>query len=112
MPWNAQLLGAGAVFARLDALSDLAADSPTWVVGTTVYYSVFVEFGTSRSPSQPYLRPAVEHAKRNLDAYMGSAPSFAAGVAALAYAVEARAKQLAPVDTGRLRASIRAERIN
>lgn len=111
MPWNARLLGAAQVYAALDTLGDLAAGNPTWVVGTNVYYSVFVEFGTSRSPAQPYFRPAVEHAKRNLGAYMKSAPNFAAGVAAIAHAVEKKAKRLAPVDTGRLRASIRAERV-
>lgn len=29
------------------------------VVGTNVEYAVFVELGTSRSPAQPFLRPAL-----------------------------------------------------
>jgi len=33
-------------------------------VGTNVFYAGFVEFGTSRMPAQPYLRPALLEAAR------------------------------------------------
>lgn len=33
-------------------------------VGTNVSYAPYVEFGTQRSPAQPYLRPALLHAMR------------------------------------------------
>lgn len=28
-------------------------------VGTNVHYGIFIEFGTSRAPAQPFLRPAI-----------------------------------------------------
>lgn len=35
-------------------------------VGTNVSYAPFVEYGTSRSPAQPFLRPAVLLAARSM----------------------------------------------
>lgn len=34
-------------------------------VGTNVFYAGFVEFGTRRSPAQPYMRPALLQAARS-----------------------------------------------
>jgi len=33
-----------------------------WIVGTTVDYASFVEFGTRKMAAQPYLRPAAHKA--------------------------------------------------
>lgn len=38
-------------------------DGPTGVIGSNVEYAVYVEFGTSRSPAQPFLRPALDAAR-------------------------------------------------
>lgn len=83
----------------------------TWVVGTPVEYSIYVEFGTSRMAAQPYLRPAVEHAKRNLASIIGNAKTLPEAIRAIALAIERKAKQLCPVDTGTLRASISASQM-
>ena len=40
-------------------------------VGTNVEYAVFVEYGTSRSPAQPYMRPALLLAAREWERIAG-----------------------------------------
>lgn len=37
--------------------------SEGWAVGTNVFYSLFVEFGTIHMSAQPYLRPGVRAAR-------------------------------------------------
>lgn len=40
-------------------------ESPlSWVVGTNVEYAPFVEYGTYRTPAQPYLTPAAEQVRQ------------------------------------------------
>lgn len=64
-----------------------------------------------RERAQPYLRPALERALREFDTYALEADSAEELVENLALRVEAIAKEEVPVDTGNLRASIEAERI-
>jgi isopropylmalate/homocitrate/citramalate synthase len=103
--------GATALVAGFEEAQAAAVDA-TWVVGTTVEYSVYVEFGTSKMAAQPYLRPAVEAARRKADRVFERAESTDAAVKDLALLIEAEAKRRCPVDTGNLRASIRAERVS
>ena len=109
--WSASLLGASALTNSFQSIQARIDGPVTYVVGTPVEYSVYVEFGTSRMAAQPYLRPAVEQAARNIPAIFRDANSMAAGIAQLALEIERVAKQLCPVDTGTLRSSISAERI-
>lgn len=109
--WGASLTGATALSAGLRKVSaQIDAKGVTYVVGTPVEYSVYVELGTSRMAAQPYLRPAVERVARNIQSYLDGADTLADAIAAIALAIEAEAKRLCPVDTGQLRASISAER--
>jgi hypothetical protein len=73
-------------------------------------YSVYVEFGTSKMQAQPFLRPAVEDVIANIDHYIDDVDSPEELVEELAKAIAKRARDRAPVDTGRLRDSITVER--
>ena len=83
-----------------------------WIVGVGAEYGAYVEFGTSRMQSQPYLFPATRHVMRSefgeVEREAGSPQEL---VSALAHAIEAEAKRRAPVDTGNLRSSITAVRV-
>jgi hypothetical protein len=104
--------GVDRVRTRLSTLQDRLSESATWVVGTNVSYSVYVEFGTRHMAAQPYLRPAVEHVRRNADSIAAAAETPAQLVAMLALEVERYAKRVVPVDTGNLRSSIRAVEVS
>lgn len=108
---GASVRGATALASGLTQLKDKAGEA-TWVVGTNTEYAVYVEFGTSRMAAQPYLRPAVERAKRESERIFKRADSIDAAVRSLALLIEKDAKRRCPVDTGNLRASIRAEKVN
>lgn len=110
-PFGVNLNGLGLVLNALDDLEDDWGGETKWVVGTNVHYSVYVEFGTSSMQAQPYLRPAVEQTMREADRIAEESSGTEELVAKLALEIERRAKKLAPVDTGNLKASIRAERI-
>lgn len=112
MGWGATLTGYSGVTATLDELEERWGGSVTWVVGTNVEYAVYQEFGTSRHQAQPFLRPAVKQVMREADAIADRASSTGDLVRMLALEIERRAKHLAPVDTGRLRASLEAKRIS
>ena len=45
-------------------------DSMRRVVESPVNYSVYLEYGTSRAPAQPYMTPAVEFVKPSFEAAM------------------------------------------
>ena len=110
--FGASLNGVGALYRTFDYVRDQFSGRAEWVVGTSVEYSVYVEFGTSRMAAQPYLRPAVEHAKRNMNSITAGAQSLDDAIMRLAYAIESEAKRLCPVDTGNLRASITAQKVS
>lgn len=80
-------------------------------VGTNVEYAVYVEFGTASQQAQPYLRPAAEQAVAELDQIADDADSADELVEQLALKIEEYAKERAPVDTGKLRASISAKKV-
>lgn len=41
------------------------------LVGSNVRYAPFVEFGTVKTPAQPYLRPALQAVKPNMNRIVG-----------------------------------------
>jgi predicted house-cleaning noncanonical NTP pyrophosphatase (MazG superfamily) len=92
----------------------------TAFVGTAVEYSVYVEYGTSKMDPRPYFRPALAEARGNIPGFIAdntnktvasidSADEF---VETVALALERRVKEIITrkglIDTGNLRASIRA----
>ena len=82
-----------------------------YVVGTNVEYAAYVELGTSRMQAQPYLFPAAKRVSRDPGRHVGQVRSVDDMVRKVALAIEREAKERAPVDTGRLRASIEATRV-
>lgn len=108
-----------------------------WIVGASADYAAAVEFGTDPheitpddsevlhfsvdgqevftthvdhpgTPAQPYLQPALDHTRMQLGAIAGSADSREEAMEKIARETERRASQIAPVDTGNLKASIGA----
>lgn len=92
-----------------------------WRVGTSVEYAVHLERGTSRMPPHPFLGPAVEDVMSNqADDIADNARTVDDVISGIAMAIEERAKHYATsnvppgpdVDTGNLRSSIRAEKVD
>jgi len=110
MSWGTTLTGLSALTESLKDARNRWVGSKRWVVGTNVEYSAYVEFGTARQQAQPYLFPAVRHVMRNeADEIARKSDSTEELVERLALAIEREAKERVPVDTGNLKASIRAE---
>lgn len=106
--WGANLIGFGQA---MDVMKDLknVVVSDTWIVGTSVEYAAYVEFGTSKMKAQPYLRPAVREVfTQDFSRLADQAENTNELVKLLALEVERKAKKKAPVDTGNLMGSIRA----
>lgn len=108
---SVEIEGVEEVTASLEEFADDWEGSPTWVVGSPVHYAGYVEFGTSRMAAQPYLRPATEAALRDADLLFEQSDTIEEFMSRLALSIERRAKERAPVDTGRLRASIEANEV-
>ena len=111
MQTNVNLTGIGSLLATLDSMEERWTTEVTYVVGTNVEYAVHVEFGTSRMAAQPYLRPAAERTNRQLDQIAAQTDDVEEFVRLAAIEVETIAKEVVPVDTGNLQASIRYERV-
>jgi hypothetical protein len=108
----ATVLGLGQLFDGLmDIRNAIEASDSAWVVGTNVEYAVYVEFGTRYMEAQPYLREAVREVMSGADQLAAKASSTDELVQLIALAVERRAKDHVPVDTGNLRSSIEARKI-
>lgn len=74
-------------------------------VGTEVDYSIHQEYGTSRHPAQPHMRPAIDDTRRQLGRIAANADDLDDYLFKAAVYLEGETKRRAPVDTGRLRAS-------
>lgn len=111
MSWGATLSGLSGVMQMLDAVEVQFDDNVVYVVGPTVEYGIYQELGTSNMPPQPFLFPAAREVNRELDTIAADANSTEDLVRRAALEIQRRAKERAPVDTGTLRASISAERI-
>lgn len=112
MSWTAQMLGYVALQGAIDEFVNIELkDDAVYVVGPSVGYAVFQEYGTRYHPPQPYMRPAAEEAQNRIGDFVAQEGSVSAGVEKTALFVERRAKELAPVDTGQLRSSITTEKV-
>lgn len=49
---------------------DSVVEVPSVIIGTNIDYSIFVEFGTSKQKSQPYLLPAMVENKTKIINYI------------------------------------------
>lgn len=115
---NVSIDGVEDTRSTFETAKDWAGGDARWVVGTHVEYAVYLEFGTSKMPPYPFLRPAVEYVMSNkADAIADQANSVDDVIAGIALAIERRAKHYATtgnppgpdVQTDTLRSSIRAE---
>lgn len=66
----ARLVGAADMLDAIDDLKDQVDGTATFVVGSNVEYSIFLEFGTSKMQAYPWLRPAVRELQRNPEAFI------------------------------------------
>lgn len=94
-----------------EALGGPQNEDVVYIVGTNVEYAAYVELGTSTTEAQPYLGPAARKVGRNPEKYVGSPDTLAEFIRDVALAIEREAKENAPVDTGRLKNSIEATRV-
>jgi hypothetical protein len=123
----------------LDDIKERYDAEPIWVTGSSAEYSIDLEFGTEDFPPYPFFRPAVRDLRRDPESFierntdetfdMDSLETSEDVVEAVALALERQLKlnvsadraagRRSPgtdvdhpkVDTGNLRAGIRAERI-
>jgi hypothetical protein len=82
---------------------------PVRIVADGVNYGIYNEFGTSRMPAHPFMKPAAEAVRAGYIKAIGQAENWEKAEAVTEKAardVERGAKARAPVDTGALRASI------
>lgn len=108
---GAKMTGVASLTAAVDDVADRWGTSVTYSAGSNVEYSIEVEYGTSHMAAQPYLRPAAEQTRRELPAIVNSADSLEEAVQRASLRVEQIAKEVVPVDTGRLRSSIEAKKV-
>lgn len=106
---NIDVVGFTQTVASVNEVKNSLESDSTWIVGTNVEYAVYVEYGTEDMSAQPYLRPAVREAVREIESE--DFDNINSLIETLAYSIEEKAKTKAPVDTGNLRRSIEAEQI-
>jgi len=77
-----------------------------WIVGTSAEYGIYIEFGTSKMQAQPFMRPAVRKALKDLAAGRIPGDNLDEVVKNLAMKIERYAKEIVPTDTHKLQWSI------
>jgi hypothetical protein len=107
----------------IEELSDLqeqASGGGSYFVGTAVEYSIYLEFGSSKMDPEPFVRPALAEARRDLESFIAANTTTSADdietarelVRTVAFALERRIKEIITekglIETGTLRASITA----
>jgi len=106
----------------IESLNDLEEDldsDTSWLVGTAVEYSIFLELGTSDMDPKPFFRPALgelrakgveDFIREHTETTVAALNSVDQVVAATALALERRIKEIITrkglIDTGTLRASV------
>lgn len=69
--WGMQLSGLANILDAFDALQvSFDGDDTVYVAGTDQEYAIHLEFGTSKMPSYPFVRPAVDELKRNPETFV------------------------------------------
>lgn len=118
-----ELEGLEAAINRLEQLEEDAETLSSFTVGTGVFYSVYLEFGTSKMDAKPFFQPAINEVRvqgvRGFIAHNTKTTVEAQDTAddvlkVLALALERRIKEIITqkglIDTGTLRASVVAVR--
>lgn len=68
--FDAELEGFETTLAGLKEFEEDWSESPVYITGTNVEYSVYLELGTSKMPSYPWVRPAIKEFKRDPEAFI------------------------------------------
>lgn len=103
--------GTAAMFDAFDDIQDaMVPDMNGYSIGTNVEYSIHQEMGTINQSGTAHLRPGFDSAVASLGGLAAGADSTSVILRRLSLEIERKTKALAPVDTGNLRASYRAER--
>lgn len=119
--WSIELEG---VEQKLEEINDAIEDVTTaksYLVGTAVEYSVYLELGTSKMDAKPFFKPAINEVRiQGIDGFIrhntgidvDALETLDRVLKVLAFALERRIKQIITqkglVDTGTLRASVLA----
>ena len=61
---------------RASITHDTRPEEESVYIGSNVFYSSYVEYGTSKAKAQPYLRPGIEN---NIDTYKSIAEGYLKG---------------------------------
>lgn len=121
--WGIQILGYRALLDLLENLQTRFEGGTAYLVGPTVEYAVYQEFGTSSQPARPFMRPALDRVRTNTAAEVKRVASSQGIrldgeepiVRCAALAVEDHAKRIADAkeirDTGTLINSIEARKV-
>lgn len=115
-----ELEGLEETLEELDRLQERWTGGGSWVVGTAVEYSIFLEFGTSKMDPKPFMRPALHAYRANLrkaiaadtNTTLEEIDSADELVRVIAFGLERRIKRIITskglIETGTLRASVQA----
>lgn len=115
-PFGINLNGWGFIInALFETREDLQESKATYTVkaggvtirGVDVNYAEYVEGGTSKMEAQPFLYPAMRQVLRRKEVYFKAAKTKDEALRLMAEDVARIARQNCPVDTGRLKESIR-----
>lgn len=101
-----KVIGMTAVMTMFDRVIRRYRINADYYVGTNVDYAAYVEYGTYKMQAQPYLRPAADQVKGNLNDIVSRQSSMDGAIKAVALEVESDAKRRCPVRTGNLMGSI------
>ena len=116
---GAEVIGVGGLLDTIDDIND-SLTSPDYIIGVGAEYGIYLETGTSRMPSHPFMGPAVKKVMREQgDSIAAEADSVEEVVRGIAFAIEKEAKNYASTGvppgpdeiTGNLKGSIEARRM-
>ena len=117
--WGMNLLGLSRTVDRFKEIQARFDGDVVYLVGSNVEYALWQEVGTSSMEPQPYLRPAVREWQRSPEGFIvrntkvnpDDLDSLEEMVRVSALAIERRASEMSPVDTGNLQASVKSVRL-
>jgi len=103
-----KLVGYGSFLDTMESGAEAfsSVGEPTFIVGTNVHYGLYQEYGTYKMAAQPFLRPATDQVRRKMGNYFDTNATPRGALRAAAGDLASEAQRRAPVDSGKLRASL------
>lgn len=106
------LAGVADMAHAFDNITDAMTINYGYSIGTNVSYAPYQEFGTSYQSGKPHLRPGFDEVvAMHANQIIQQNDDVETIVKEIALMIESKTKARAPVDTGTLQGSYRAERI-